>query len=246
MASISPSVIDAVAGKQLSAKFASFCLELHVKFRPLFQRIDAKMRKRKKSQQKRKKGLDTSAEIQALAFSQRRSRGRPLRMAHSEIVGRADNYREVFWQKRLRTNKKDPSKNKWVRDKPHAWASELVLVKNAEDAEGALASRPYHELKRLIPLILDVLNERSFPKTPKAQLDFLADSIAALGAVSPRRSRDICARERANDQRKSRHRILRHEFYVECSCGYKGPARDDTCRKCGAEIPIGALIGPFS
>ena len=25
---------------------------------------------------------------------------------------------------------------------------------------------------------------------------------------------------------------------IECSCGYQGPARDNACRKCGAEIPL--------
>jgi hypothetical protein len=69
-----------------------------------------------------------------------------------------------------------------------------------------------------------------FPKVrSKAQIDFLADSLAASGLVTPRRSREICAQERA----KVRHVIVRREYYIECTCGYKGPARDGACDKCG-------------
>src|SRR5437867_6072956 len=71
------------------------------------------------------------------------------------------------------------------------------------------------------------------------QINFLADSLAGTGIVSPRRSRDICAAERAKEKRT--HRIIRFEFYVECSCGYKGPSENHACRKCGATIsfPLG-------
>ncbi len=52
------------------------------------------------------------------------------------------------------------------------------------------------------------------PLRREAQINFLADSLAGRGLVSPRRSRDICAQERATEKR--RHRIIRQEFYVEC------------------------------
>jgi hypothetical protein len=87
-------------------------------------------------------------------------------------------------------------------------------------------------------LILRVLNERTFPMKPETQLDFLADSIAARGNVAPRTSRDISEKERAKQRRKSRHKILLHEYYIECSYGYKGPARDKACGKCGTEIGL--------
>jgi len=29
---------------------------------------------------------------------------------------------------------------------------------------------------------------------------------------------------------------LRFEYYVECSCRYKGPSLDHACPKCGAKI----------
>lgn len=97
----------------------------------------------------------------------------------------------------------------------------------------------------MIPLILEVVNGRSFPKTPEAQFDFLADSIAGLGQPRPRTSREICAAERAKSGPKSQYEILRYEYYVECSCGYKGPALDNACRKCKASIPIAEVIHPF-
>jgi hypothetical protein len=78
-------------------------------------------------------------------------------------------------------------------------------------------------------------NDHHFPKRARAQINFLADSIAALGKVTPRRSRDICMLERMKAKRA--HHIVRYEYYVECSCGYEGPAKDRACRKCGATIP---------
>jgi len=94
--------------------------------------------------------------------------------------------------------------------------------------------------------VLQVIRERHFPTRRKAQANFMADSLAAYGWVSPRRSRDICRQQRARQRRKSPHHILRKEFYVECSCGYKGPALDNACRKCGAEIgfSLAELMGP--
>lgn len=83
-------------------------------------------------------------------------------------------------------------------------------------------------------LLLEILQEPNFPKRKKAQIKFLADSFAGLGKVSPRRSRDICARERAKAKRATY--IIRYEFYVECSCGYKGRSRNHACPKCRAPI----------
>ena len=69
------------------------------------------------------------------------------------------------------------------------------------------------------------------------QSSCLSDSLAGLGWISPRRSRDICERERAKGKRA--HHIIRYEFYVECSCGYKGRSRKYACPNCGAEIVFG-------
>jgi hypothetical protein len=99
-------------------------------------------------------------------------------------------------------------------------------------------AQPYAQnfVPGLASYILEVIHERKFPTRPKAQIHFLADSLAGRPNVGPRRSRDICAEERAKESARSPHKILRKEFYVECSCGYKGPALNNACRKCGAEI----------
>jgi hypothetical protein len=174
---------------------------------------------------------------------ERARRGRPG-ARRSEIVGRAENYRQMFWTRRL-----DRKRKEWVRDNPQEWAEQLLRGQSEQEVAKALNSAPQYaqgQLRPLIPLILKVLKGPRFPKRPQTRLDFLADSLAAYGQVSPRSSRDICEEARAKERKKSPHHILRKEFYVECSCGYKGPARDSTCRKCGAEIPpsIGELLAP--
>lgn len=201
--------------------------ETPVKFRTASLEISAKMPKRKTPQLEVQKPLD--------AFSGKRRRGRPG-VRPSEVALRAENYRRMFWDYRL-----DKKKKEYVRDKPSEWATRLLASKTIEDVERAFETRPLsaqNEFRPLFPLILQVLRERTFPKKPETQLDFLANSIAARWDVTPRTSRDICEKERTRQRRRSPHKILRHEYYVECSCGYKGPARDNACRKCGAEIEL--------
>jgi hypothetical protein len=94
-----------------------------------------------------------------------------------------------------------------------------------ELAAGVSASMvPYSEL------ILKIVRDPKFPAArPTSQIHFLADSLGGQGFVTPRRSREICAEERS----KVRHAIVRQEYYIECSCGYAGPALDGACRDCG-------------
>lgn len=78
--------------------------------------------------------------------------------------------------------------------------------------------------------MFQIIHDRKFPRVRiKSQIHFLADSMGACGLVTPRRSREICAEERA----KVRHEIVRRDFYIECSCGYEGPALNGACQKCG-------------
>src|SRR5215467_10132568 len=132
----------------------------------------------------------------------------------SVVVGRADNYRGIL-------------ENVWDR----FWPA-LSEAQTPEDVVEALKhARPCdREFEPWASLMLKARSDRNFPKRPRAQINFLADSIAALGTVTPRRSRDICMQERTKT--KQAHHIVRYEYYVECSCGYEGPAKDRACRKC--------------
>ena len=101
-----------------------------------------------------------------------------------------------------------------------------------------------HELMpHQAPVILKVLMERSFPKRRKAQIGFIADSVAGLGKVSPRTSRDICAKERARTKRATH--IVRYEFYIECSCEYTGNSVNHACPLCEAKIEFPKNFGNF-
>ena len=167
------------------------------------------MPKSKKAAKKGKKALDS--------FSVKRGRGRPG-VRKSEIRGRGNHYRMIFEQiwRDLR--------------KPLLWAKTQEEITRAFEDYG----KPYNP--RFVPdlssLILKVIREPKFPKRPAAQIGFLADSLAGLGRISPRRARDICEQERKRQEKE--HYIIRQDFYIECTCRYKGPALHGKCPKCGA------------
>jgi hypothetical protein len=180
------------------------------------------MRKRKKVTGKSAKGLDT--------LSEKRGRGRPGTIQRASVIGRANNYRfmlRVIWTK---------------------FRAPLLAAQTAEEIRTALENyaQPYASDfdKNLISDIFALIHDRQFPKRDKAQIGFLADSLGGRPTVTARTSRDICAKERARENAKSPHTIIRKEFYVECSCGYKGPALDDACRKCRAPISYLADLRP--
>lgn len=155
----------------------------------------------------------------------KRVRGRPTDLRYSEIYGRAQNLQFILNQV-------------WDR----LWPL-LSRANNEQEVAKAFqnGSNPY--VQHFLPyaaLALEVKQEHTFPKRPKSQQRFLADSLAALGRVSSRRSRDICMQERMKAKRA--HHIIRYEYYVECSCGYEGPSKNRACRNCGARIPA-SLFG---
>jgi len=182
------------------------------------QGISAQMPKNQKPTPQPEKILDT--------FSEKRRRGRPPKISPTVVFGRAENYRKMLTQ--VWPQLRDP----------------LLTASGGTEEEVTKAfetyAQPYSQsfVPGLASHILEVIHERKFPTRPKPQVHFLADSLAGRPNVGPRRSRDICAEERAKASARSPHKILRKEFYVECSCGYKGPARNDACRKCGAAIPL--------
>jgi hypothetical protein len=169
------------------------------------------------------------------SYSAKSNRGR-RGIASSEVFGRAENYRRQFWTYRLNKTRKE-----YVPHKRPSWAIALVEAKTEDEISQALKTAPDHiraQFEPIIPLIVEILADRSFPKRLEPRFDFLVDSVAGRGDVTPRRSRDICEEQRAKYRDKSPHRIMRKEFYVECSCGYQGPAKNDACRECGAQISL--------
>ena len=156
-------------------------------------------------------------------ISEKRRRGRHPKVVASWVRGRADNYRWIFDQI-------------WDRV-----GSRLLQAETREDVvrsfEGAEVGRYAVEFVTLADLILKVVRDPDFPKRSReARINFLSDSIAGDLSVTPRTARDICARERARIKRT--HHIIRYEFWIECSCGYKGLSQNHACPKCEATIPI--------
>ncbi|HYM09639.1 MAG TPA: hypothetical protein VEU62_02840 [Bryobacterales bacterium] len=139
-------------------------------------------------------------------------RGRPGVLA-SEVRGRGDHYRLVFNQ--IWENVGEP----------------LLKAQTEERVIQAFGSWPnfQREFSPIAGLVWKVLQDPKFPKRKQPQINFLADSLAARGTVSPRRSRDICEQE----GKKKVNYIIRRDFYIECTCGYKGPASYGKCPKCG-------------
>lgn len=165
------------------------------------------MAKSKKREKKSSKVLDSVS-------GKKPRRGRPG-VRREEIAGRAYHYGIVFDQcwKNIR--------------------EEVLAAKSAEEITEAFkrSAEPYSSyfVPHQSAAILRVVTDPKFPKRPAAQGRYLADSLAGVGLVTPRRSRDIVAGER----NQVRHKIVRRDYYIKCTCGYEGPALDGACRGCG-------------
>jgi hypothetical protein len=192
-----------------------------------FDRISAKER----SSARRANRTESPAKT-GMSNSTGKRRGRPRHIPASTVAGRAENYRRMFV-------------GLWPR-----LGGPLLAAQNEEQVIAAFENhgQPYagQFMPWAPPGVLAVIRDPKFPKTAKAQPGFLADSLAGWPNVTPRTSRDICERERARERQKTLHHIIRKEYYIECSCGYKGPALDNACRHCGAEVVFSfeELTGP--
>ena len=147
-------------------------------------------------------------------------------MRPSEIMGRAYRYRLIF---------------------KLAWESIREPLLEAKTEEAVIQvfendARYKREFVPIAPLVLEVLQDRKFPKRREAQINFLSDSLAGYGRITARSSRDLCLRERMKAQRA--HHIIRYGLKIECSCGFKGFSHDLACPNCGANIrlPSGSII----
>ena len=163
------------------------------------------MAKHKKGRKKAQKALDT--------FSPKRGRGRPG-VRKSEIQGWANDSGLIM---------------------EHYWGefSEAFLkARTEEEFNTAFKKLPEYVQRKfqkdLFALVKKVRRDPKFPKKETTQRTFFAESLAGEGRISPRRSRDIVAEGR----KKIVHYIKRRDFYIECTCGYEGPASYGKCPNC--------------
>ncbi len=186
------------------------------------------MARDKKRSEKVQKPLDT--------LSGKRRRGRPG-IRPSLISGRSYNYGLILSQ--IWNDMKDAQEG--VRK---GVGEALLKARTTEEVIRAFDPWPSYQrdFEPMASLILEVLRDPKFPKRPEPQRNFLADSLGGWGLVSARRSRDICEEERKKEREKSRFRILRWEFYIVCSCKYKGPSFNHACPKCGSEVSISGTM----
>lgn len=152
-------------------------------------------------------------------------RGRPRLIEASVVVDSADTYAG------------------WLRQYWPKLGCRLLAAQSVEEVNQAIkqeAPDVATSLGRLAALMLAIIRDRKFPQVrSKAQIQFLADSMGGQGLVTPRSSREICAKQRNT----VKHVIVRREYYIECSCGYKGPALDGACRNCStAELSPSLLV----
>jgi hypothetical protein len=125
------------------------------------------------------KNSTKNAETPLDTYSEKRRRGRPRNCRYPEIIGRAENHRTIFTEI-------------W-----HRLSSPLLAARNEDEVTQAFKTQgePYVQefIPRLAADILKVIREKKFPRRPRAQIKFLANSLAGRPNVEPRTSRDICA-----------------------------------------------------
>lgn len=187
----------------------------------------------------------------------RKSRGRPAKIKreeYPEILARAEHLRMILktritpeparsnptsdpeavrmiaerYSEFIQVNPEDEGKRLWDRMRePFLKARTEEEVINAIEQYGT----PYsQQLAPYAGLIQKVIHERKFPKSTDAQVNFLADSIAALERVTPRRSRNICEAERKKASKLSDQ----IEISIKCACGYEGFTEQGICPQCEA------------
>jgi hypothetical protein len=199
------------------------------------------MPKRKSAARKRKKALDGfSAKRPKNAkvarphdpYAVKKPRGRPAKILTSTVIGRADNCR--YQLKQVWNQLEGP----------------LVAAKTEDEVKTALETYAPAYAASYVPFqvadMLALIHSKQFPKEADARINFFADSLGGRPILTFRSSRDVCGRARAKERAKSPYQILCYEYYVECSCGYEGPARNGACRECGAEIPLSAYLHSLS
>lgn len=154
----------------------------------------------------------------------KKGRGRPHSVDPTWVKTTADNHRSVLT-------------GKW-----HELGPKLLAARTERDVMTAIQESAWDSFisVQLVPVILRVLREPTFPKRTAAQIKFLADSIAGGVKVTPRRSRDICAEQRK--PKMQTYKIISYGISIECGCGYEGLSVNNLCPQCGAVLDLSHLI----
>jgi len=183
--------------------------------------------KKPKSHKKTKKkhSKEVNKTLDALSGSgtnsKKNNRGRKRKLPWSTVTVRASNYQFQLGEV-------------W-----HRLRTPLLAAKTEEEVTKAFNQfgQPYSGdfVPRLSSDILLLFKDEDLPQRSIPQIKFLARSLAGRPSLSFRSSRDICEKEALREKRKSPHRILRREYFIECSCGYNGPALDNDCPECRAQ-----------
>ena len=120
----------------------------------------------------------------------KRPRGRQRRINPSWVVGSAETYRVQI-------------ANAWpkVGNQLLAAQSRDEIVRVLDGTPGGLIAGIVDN-RKFATLLFEIIHDPAFPKVrTNSQIRFLADSLGGSGVVKPRRSRDICAEERAKMKR---------------------------------------------
>jgi hypothetical protein len=182
----------------------------------VFLENSAEMAKSKKREKKSSRSLDSVSE-------KKPRRGRPG-VRRDEIAGRAYQYGLVFTQcwKNIR--------------------EQVLKAKTADEITAGFKEAGEQYWSYFVPhrseTIFKIVNDSKFPRRAAAQIRYLADSLAGVELVTPRRSRDIVGEER----NRIRHKIIRQDYYIQCTCGYEGPALKGACQSCGTREADTSLL----
>jgi hypothetical protein len=185
-----------------------------------------KLKSHKKTKEKQPRGVKKTLDTFSSSGTntKKNNRGRKRKLPWSTVTGRASNYQFQLGEV-------------W-----HNLGTPLLAAKTEEEVTKAFNQfgQPYAGdfVPRLSSDILLLFKGEDFPQRSIPQIKFLARSLAGRPTLSFRSSRDICEKEALREKHKSPHRILRREYFIECSCGYKGPALDNDCPDCGAQLQL--------
>src|SRR5438270_11716506 len=142
------------------------------------------------------------AKIPLDTVPEKRRPGRRAQLRPSEIAGRAANNRWILNQV-------------WDRLWPFLSKAqtEEEVVKAFQEVVKAFqeGASPYDRgfMPFLAGLIIKVMNEPKFATRREARINFLADSLAGVGCVTPSRSRDICDQQREKRKAYPSYDLLR-------------------------------------